>query len=492
MADTDQYYHFGRDSLGCRVIPNATDKPLRLWMHHDNAMALIVNKKTGDVCIQSFYNGARSGAQEIYDNDVTRQLQQNIFLEQEGEKVVFLLRTDYTSPKIEKYLKELEQRNVQLGGELTAKVSQFPNYEKFVGGEVPVGFEIDLKNPREIQVHGPSGHRAEVLTQDILSAVGQAPSTLPDIESQLRTLEKYDRFADLVAQASKKLPAYLDQEALDLSQIGSMTGPLGEAINKAIELIMQRRPFSEPHLYDDQRLRPTKESRVSRHAVSEMLDFAVSLSEPRREEFKKAMADSFPEQVFPFERLNRKDYDSNTGLTDQFLHPILDACGDQEDPLAAFIRKVKQALPPSHPFQSYQYRNLTADAQVDQVIDTLSLLRDRRLPPLQVAALTARAADEALERLLSSSDGSATEEIYAHAAELVHFAVDFTRRQPDPKVEEACMRIMMESMRQLFAKIKGKSPPTQQPDTDLPPHTQVTDQQPTQKLLVGNTTTPDR
>jgi hypothetical protein len=245
MIDEEKIHLIDR-SEKCFIIPNASDKPIELWMLHYNSIALIINKKTGDICTQSFYEGEF----RAFDSSSVRKYQQDIFLEQEGEKFVLLFKTNYDSPNVSSYLSDLESRGIP-SVVLTANVKSFPDFQddRLRFGEFPIGFRIDLTNPKNIQVLGSDKHFGEVLTQELLSPTENYPSSLPEISKMVSEWYKYNNAANVISWAHDKLEEAFQENPIDFSRLSNSEGRIGQEVECILRL---KKPFSSSYLYNDE------------------------------------------------------------------------------------------------------------------------------------------------------------------------------------------------------------------------------------------------
>jgi hypothetical protein len=410
-------------SYDCCIIPSALDKPIELWMHHFHSMALIVNQETGDICTQFFSDSVNN----FYKYPL-RKLKQDVFLEQEGDKVVFLFNTNYDGGQdISKYISDLEKRGVAIGGRVTAEVTSFPNYNERKNGEIAVGFKIDLKNPELINIFGSDNHESTPFKQDVLKSVGNEKSTLPDINALAEEFYLKRNIIQKIFFANKNLPAVVEKIAFDLKSIGDLGDKVGLAV---LDDIKKDEPFSDKSLYDDEILRHDSEkysvNRLNRFAVSDMLSFFRELREDRQSEVRSAIEKSFPGYKCP-DTFTNYDFEDNN-----FSKFIIKTCGVHEDPLENFIQAVKKNLPDNHPFKSYNTRNLNDDASIDQIVSTLTFVLDNGLQPTVVAKLSGEAAMQSATRLsrLEPEDDD-YKKILSHSLKLIDFAKNIIEKQPD-------------------------------------------------------------
>lgn len=92
MTQTETHLLNGR-YLDTQVIKNATDKPLELHMHHFDSVLLLVNEKTGDILFHFFARGDQNPI--IQDRNLVEQ----VFLAQDGDKTAILLNTNHNNHK---------------------------------------------------------------------------------------------------------------------------------------------------------------------------------------------------------------------------------------------------------------------------------------------------------------------------------------------------------------------------------------------------------
>jgi hypothetical protein len=243
---TDTHHVIGR-SDACNIIANATDKPLTLWMHHFHSRALLVNIQTGDILTQFFSNDSQQDAQQIFNNSVLSQLHQTLFLEETGEKVLFILKTNYKAPIINQYIEDLLKLGVTFGGEIVANVKEeHPEYEKFIYGEIPVGFTLDLSNTSHFNVSYDGDNRGASITQSVMPIVGTQPSNLPDFKALKQQYYQLSGIGSQIAYASDELAQQLIDSPVDLSTLSSLPNYFVNIVQDSIEKAF---PFSSNHLY---------------------------------------------------------------------------------------------------------------------------------------------------------------------------------------------------------------------------------------------------
>lgn len=240
-------YIIGR-SKDCNVIANATDKPIELWMHHFHARSLIINLKTGDVLTYLFSDGSQSSAQTQFESSGACQIEHNIFLEQDGEKALFILKTNYNSPSVDRYIKIMTDQEVVFAGEIITDIkNDFPLFEKFRFGEISTGFIIDLNSPSIFKTRFSECTGKDQM-QNAITTVGNEPSTLPDIEKQVQLYFQYRNIGKLISWADDRLAVRLEESGIDLSNMGDISEHIANAMTVTMK---EERPFSHNHLYDE-------------------------------------------------------------------------------------------------------------------------------------------------------------------------------------------------------------------------------------------------
>ena len=243
---TETHHVIGR-SDECNVIANAANKPLTVWMHHYHARALLVNIQTGDVLTQLFADGSQMNAQENFNRSTLSQIHQTLFLEETGEKIHFILKTDYKAPAINQYIEDLLKLGVVFGGEIIANVTQeHPEYEEYKYGEIPVGYTLDLTNPREFSVAYDDDNRGANIPQLAMSTVGNEPSTLPDFKALNQQYYQLSGIGRQIAWASDDLAQQLTDSSVDLSTLENLPEYFRNTVQQAIE---KEYPFSSNYLY---------------------------------------------------------------------------------------------------------------------------------------------------------------------------------------------------------------------------------------------------
>jgi hypothetical protein len=235
-------------SRDCNVIPNATDKPIELWMHHSNARSLIINLKTGDILSYIFSDGTTT-AQSHFESSGKFQIEHNIFLEQEGDKVLFILKTNHgNTSSVDRYIKKMTDQNVKFAGEIISDVvNDFPSYDEYKWGEIYTGFIIELNNPSIFKTRFSDCIGKDV-TQSKITTVGNEPSTLPNVEELVQLYFKYSNIGQLISWADERLALRLEEGEIDLSDLSDFS----EHISNALDLSMKESiPFSHDHLYKE-------------------------------------------------------------------------------------------------------------------------------------------------------------------------------------------------------------------------------------------------
>jgi hypothetical protein len=235
-------------SNDCDIIPNATDKPIKLLMHHFHCRSLIINLKTGDILTHLFSDGSTSSAQKMFQNSPVSQMQHDIFLEQEGAKSLFILKTNYSSPLVASYINELKDRSVKFESEIVADIkNEFSEFEKYQYGEISTEFVIDLKNPKIIKtIFG--GEKGSDIVQDSINIIGSDKSTLPNIEEQIQIHYSHTNIGKLIAWADDRLPDKLKKSNIKLNDLSAISGHIS---NSVILSMKSERPFSNDYLYDE-------------------------------------------------------------------------------------------------------------------------------------------------------------------------------------------------------------------------------------------------
>jgi hypothetical protein len=247
----EEYFMTNNYTIGraneCDIVPNATDKPIELLMHHFHARSLIINLKTGDILTCLLSESHHASAQSNFENSSVTQLQHNIFLEQDGEKALFMLKTNFKSPVVNRYIEMMKERGVRFAGELISDVENgFSEFEKYRYGEISSGFIFDLTSPCEIKTM-VGGEVGSQLVQGVVSEVGTDKTTLPNIREQIQLHYKYSNIGKMIAHASDNLPEQLENSKIDLSDLSDVSGHIADSITMSMN---RERPFSSDHLYD--------------------------------------------------------------------------------------------------------------------------------------------------------------------------------------------------------------------------------------------------
>lgn len=241
-------YVIGR-SQDCNIIPNATKEPIHLGMHHFNSRSLIVNVKTGDILTHLFSDGS-SSAQSCFDNSGINQLEHETFLKQDGQKFLFVLKTNHSCPNINKYIKDITAKDVIFAGDMVSDIiNECPDYNQYRYGEIYTGFIIDLKKPSIFKtIH--SGIEASELTQNVFSEVGNAPSELPDMVEQNNNYHKHSNIGNLISWADERLPEILEQSGIDLSNLSDTPKCFTDILIKEEQLFTSEYLYSEKNADD--------------------------------------------------------------------------------------------------------------------------------------------------------------------------------------------------------------------------------------------------
>lgn len=243
MSDT----HIIDRSKDCHIIKNATDKPISLSMHHFHARSMIINLKTGDVLSYLFADSMGSSAQRNFETSAICQLEHNIFLEQDGEKVLFVLRTNYGSPLVSRYINQMIEKGVTFASEITADIkNECSFFEDFQYGEISTVFTIDLNEPNKFKTYYRNEFGSEY-SQDTVKNIGSEPSTLPNMKEQARLYFSYSNIGRLIAWADERLPEELKKSGIILSDLSGISGHIADAIKISMD---KEQPFSSDHLYE--------------------------------------------------------------------------------------------------------------------------------------------------------------------------------------------------------------------------------------------------
>ena len=249
MEPLQPFYRIGRDT-DCQIIERARDKPIQLWMHHFHVIVILINPSNGDICTQFFSEPTNK---HTLDGSPRRQLMQDLFLDTSDNTVALVLKTNHDkTTHLKSYISNLEKLGVQILN-LTADVRAFPEYSQYAFGEIPVCFQIDLRNPETIQILGSDTSGMQTprssIQQSILAEVGDGPSRVTDVSA---VIEQYDRFNDLfhlIAWADKRLPVDLQKQGIDLRDLLTLPTRVTDALTTNWSI--SGKPFSEDYLYRD-------------------------------------------------------------------------------------------------------------------------------------------------------------------------------------------------------------------------------------------------
>ena len=231
----------------CKIIPNAQDKAICLSMNHFHARSFIVNTKTGDVLSQLFVDSYQRSAQSLFNTSTTCKLQHSIFFEQEGDKVAYILTTNYIAPVVSEYINYLKPNHVSAIHEVVADIKEYSGYEEFQFGEIPVYFDFDLKNLSTVQIrYSDDGIENQPLKDHPI--VTDTKSTLPDIKAVVGEFRKYESIGQLIAMADDRLPGKLKELGIELSKLSLLKGYNKNVITDTLKKAL---PFSDFSLYKE-------------------------------------------------------------------------------------------------------------------------------------------------------------------------------------------------------------------------------------------------
>jgi ferredoxin-fold anticodon binding domain-containing protein len=241
------YSHVLGRSKECDIVSNATDKPIELWMHHYNARSLIINLKTGDVLTYLFSDSHQSNAQMNFDRDALTQIEHKLFLEQEGDKVLFIFNTNFKTPATKIYVESLQSKGVTFLEEITVDIeNEFSEFNTYRYGEIPTGFFINLNKATILKTFFGTEKGKDI---DLpLISVGKDDSTLPNIKELRSTYNSLWNIARLISWADKRLPEELAKTDIDLSDLSNIDNSLSNIILSTIE---EERAFSKERLYEN-------------------------------------------------------------------------------------------------------------------------------------------------------------------------------------------------------------------------------------------------
>jgi len=247
---TEQQVYLIDRTSDCNVLPNAFDKVVRLSMHHFHARSIIINVKTGDVLTQLFSDGAQQSALSAFYALPVYQFQHSVFFDQEGDKIAFILKTNYNSPELSSYLSYLSLNGVAFIKEIVADVESCSDFEKFRFGEMPVYFDLDLTDFTTVAVTCCDD---EAISQElgVDLTVGVESSTLPDMKALVAEYYQLEGIGKLITWADIRLPEQLEKNGIVLSELTSMTGYNKDTLVDTLERMY---PFGDHMLYKEKNI----------------------------------------------------------------------------------------------------------------------------------------------------------------------------------------------------------------------------------------------
>ncbi len=247
----DDAYSIDR-SDDCFVYPNATDKPLSLYMHHFNRTVVIVNQETGDVLSQSF-SRFLEGSGEFFSSPRNR-MKEDLFFDDPGQKIAFVLEADCDNQKadIREYLSHLESRGVAMGGSIACGIDEkqteaeeLRRTGKNYSGEIGVSFLWDLKNPTTIQAQWAGGE-PQPLEQQALKEVGTRPTQVPEMKSIIQRVNQLSGVAKYISWAHEGLETEVEKHNVDINELFDMDSRFGKWV---AEEARYHPPFDKDYLY---------------------------------------------------------------------------------------------------------------------------------------------------------------------------------------------------------------------------------------------------